>query len=172
VAGRVYLVGGYDGARVRATTISTADGTAFQVLGDLPVPVRYAAVAALGHDVYAVGGTTTGSAGGAVTAVQALDTTTGAVRTVGQLPFALTDAVAAALHGHLYVIGGLVGGRASDQIWRLDPPVGAAPLAFVPVATLPVPLADAALAVDHDVAYVAGGESPALSTAVFSVEVR
>ena len=72
----------------------------------------------------------------------------------------------------LYVIGGLVGGRPSNQIWRLDPPSATTPLAFVPVATLPVPLADAAVAVDHGIAYVAGGESPALSSAVFSVEVR
>lgn len=172
VAGRVYLVGGYDGTRVRATTLSTADAAAFQILGDLPVPVRYAAVGALGHDVYVVGGTTTGSAGGAVAAVQALDTTTGAVRSVGVLPFPLTDAVAATLHGHLYVLGGLVDGRPSARIWRLDPPSGTTPLAFVPVATLPVPLADAAVAIDRGIAYVAGGESPALSSAVFSVEAR
>ena len=172
VGGRVFLVGGYDGARVRATTISTSDGVAFQVLGDLPTPVRYAAVAPLGREVYVIGGTTTGTAAGAVRAVQALDTTTGAVRTVGDLPFALTDAVAAPLGGHVYVMGGLVGGVPSNQVWRLDPPATPGPVALVPVATLPVPLADAAVAVDHGVAYLAGGESPALSSAVFRVEVR
>jgi len=172
VDGRVFLLGGYDGARVRATTIATTDGAAFQILGDLPTPVRYAAVAPLGREVFAIGGTTTGNAGGAVRAVQALDTVTGAVRPVGYLPFALTDAVAAELGGHVYVMGGLVNGAPSDQVWRLDPPTPDGPLALVPVATLPVPLADAAVAVDHGVAYLAGGESPALSSAIFSVEVR
>jgi hypothetical protein len=173
VGGRVFLLGGYDGARVRATTIATADGATFQLLGDLPTPVRYAAVAPLGRDVYVIGGTTTGTASGAVRAVQALDTGTGAVRTIGDLPFALTDAVAATLHGKVYVMGGLVGGAPSNQIWRLDPPsTPGGAVALAPVATLPVPLADAAVAVDGDVAYVAGGESPALSSAVVRVEVR
>ena len=157
---------------MRATTIATTDGASFQLLGDLPTPVRYAAVAPLGREVYVIGGTTTGNASGAVRAVQALDTVTGAVRTVGDLPFALTDAVAANLGGRVYVMGGLVDGAPSDQVWRLDPPATPGPVALVPVATLPVPLADAAVAVDHDVAYLAGGESPALSSAIFSVEVR
>lgn len=172
VNGRTFLVGGYDGVRVRATAISTADGVTFQVLGDLPVPVRYAAVAALGHDVFVIGGTTNGSSSGAVRSVQALDTATGTVRTVGDMPFPLTDAVAATLHGDVYVIGGLVGDTPSNQVWRLDLPASAGPVALVPVGTLPIPLADAAIAVDHGVAFLVGGESPALSSAVLSVGVR
>ena len=80
--------------------------------------------------------------------------------------------IACTLHGHVYVIGGLAGGTPSNQVWRLDPPPAAGPVALVPVATLPVPLADAAVAVDHDVAFVVGGESPELSAAVFRMELR
>ncbi|MGZ6887803.1 MAG: hypothetical protein ACXVJA_16445, partial [Acidimicrobiia bacterium] len=136
-------------------------------------PVRYPAVAALGTTVLVVGGTTTGNASGAVRTVQALDTTTGAVRTVGDLPVSLTDAVAATIRGHVYVVGGVADGHPSSQVWRLD--LGAtagAPVGLTPVATLPVSLTDAAVAVRGDVAYVAGGESPAVSTAVFTLEVR
>ena len=122
-----------------------------------------------GRDVYVVGGTTTGSASGAVAEIQALDTTTGAVRTVGRAPVPVDRrgrrrrCTATCTSSADWSAA-----RPSDQIWRLDPPSGARPAALVPVATLPVPLADAAVAVDHDVAYVAGGESPALSSAVFS----
>ena len=172
VGDRVFLVGGYDGTRVRASTIATVDGVSFQVLGDLPVPVRYPAVAALGHDVIIIGGTTTGTAEGAVPAVQVLDTHTGAVRSAGNLPVALTDAVAVTLRDRVYVIGGIVDGVPSAQIWRLDLGTGAAPSALTPVAALPVALTDAAVAVVHGAAVVAGGESPALSSAVFTVEVR
>jgi hypothetical protein len=172
MGGRVFLVGGYDGSRVRATTLATSDGATFQVLGNLLVPVRYAAVAPHGSDILVIGGTTNGAADGAVRSVQALDTRTGSVRTVGDLPFAVTDAVAAELRGEVYVIGGLVGGTPSRYVWRLDLPSTPGPAQLVPVATLPVPLADAAIAIDHNVAFVAGGESPALASAVFTVEVR
>ena len=40
IGNRAFILGGYDGARVRATTLSTTDGITFQILGDLPVPVR------------------------------------------------------------------------------------------------------------------------------------
>ncbi len=173
VGGRTFLVGGYDGSSVRATTIATTDGSSFQVLGDLPTPVRYAAVTALGTDILVVGGTTTGNAGGAVRAIQLLDTRTGAVRAAGTLPFALTDAVAATLHGRAYVIGGIVDGHPSDQVWRVDPePAVAGSYVLTAVATLPVPLSDAAVAVRGDTAYVAGGESPAMSAQIHTVEVR
>ena len=117
VANRAYLVGGYDGARIRATALATADGVTFDRLGDLPVPVRYPAVAALGSDVYVIGGSTNA---GAVRAVQVLDTRSGVVRLAGQLPESLTDAVAATVRGRVYVFGGLSGGAPSAQVWRLE----------------------------------------------------
>lgn len=173
IGGRTFIIGGYDGARVRGTTISTSDGVTFQVLGDLPVPVRYPAVAALGARIYIVGGTTDGNASGAVRAVQMLDTTTGAARQVGELPQGLTDAVAATVRGHIYVFGGLLAGRETNQVWRLDPgPDGVGPVTLNPVATLPTPISDAAIAVLGNVAYLVGGESPNLLSSIITLEVR
>lgn len=173
VGARTFILGGYDGAKVRATTIATTDGVNFQILGDLPVPVRYPAVAALGTKVYAIGGTTSGNASGAVRAVQMLDTVTGAVTNIGELPQPLTDAVAATVHGRIYVFGGQLAGTMSDQVWRLDlGPTGAGPIGFTPVATLPTPVTDAAVAVLGDTAYLVGGEDPSALTAITTLEVR
>ncbi len=173
IGDRTFLVGGYDGSSVRATTISTVDGTAFRVLGDLPTPVRYPAVAALDGQVYAIGGTTTGTASGAVRAVQALDPATGTVRAVGTLPFAVTDAVAATIGGRLYLIGGLVDGAASADVWRVGLGAGGAgPVTLEPAGTLPTPTADAAVAVLGDRAFVVGGESPDLLSSVVTLELR
>jgi hypothetical protein len=172
IGDRTFIVGGYDGASVRATTISTTDGITFQLLGDLPVPVRYPAVAALGPLVYVIGGTTNGNVSGAVTAVQVLDTTTGKVQRIGDLPQPLTDAVAATVHGHVYVFGGQLGGRISDQVWRLDlGPTGNAPVTLTRVATLPTPVTDAAIAVLHNVAYLVGGESPSILPTITTLEL-
>ncbi len=168
----MFLVGGYDGSSVRATTISTTNGTDFQVLGDLPTPVRYPAVAALGGRVYAIGGTTTGNASGAVSAVQALDPTTGTVRAVGTLPFAVTDAVAATIGGRIYLIGGLVAGVPSADVWRLGVGTGAGPVTLERAGSLPTPTADAAVAVLGGRTYVVGGESPDLLSSIVTLELR
>ena len=173
VGGRTFILGGYDGSSVRATTIATTDGTTFQILGNLPTPVRYPAVAAVGSKIYAIGGTTTGNASGAVRAVQMLDTTTGAVSTIGALPQPLTDAVAATVKGHIYVFGGQLAGRISDQVWRLDVgPTGSGPVTFEPVATLPTPVTDAAIAVLGNTAFLVGGESPSVLSSITTLEIR
>ncbi len=170
IANRAFLLGGYDGASIRGTALATADGVTFDRLGDLPIPVRYPAVAALGRDVYVIGGST---GAGAVRAVQVLDTASGTVRLAGQLPEPLTDAVAATLRGRVYVFGGSYGGVPSAQVWRLDVGTsGAASIALTPVATLPTPVTDAAVAVLGDTAYLVGGESPALLTTVSMLEAR
>ena len=44
VGGRAILVGGYDGAAFSADVLATTDGTSFEVLAQLPQPVRYPAV--------------------------------------------------------------------------------------------------------------------------------
>ena len=173
VGGLTFILGGYDGSTVRATTIATPDGVTFEVLGDLPTPVRYPAVAAVGSKIYAIGGTTTGNASGAVRAVQMLDTTTGTVSAIGELPQPLTDAVAATVGGNIYVFGGQLAGRISDQVWRVDVgPSGAGPVTFEPVATLPTPVTDAAVAVLGDTAFLVGGESPSVLSSITTLEIR
>ena len=161
VGDRTYLVGGYDGNSIRATTIATTDGAAFSLLGDLPVPVRYPAVAAEGTNVVIFGGMT---GAGATKAVQVLDTQTGAVRVVGQLPQTLSDASATTVRGQIYVFGGLWGGTATAQVWRWD----SATTTLVPVGTMSAPVTDGAAATIGDSAYYVGGESP-LPTATVSI---
>lgn len=170
IGGRTFLIGGYDGARIRGTVIATTDGMKFDILGDLPIPVRYPAVAALGSDIYIVGGSN--NAGG-VRTVQVLDTKTGAVRIAGELPQTLTDAVAAAVGGHIYVFGGTWGGQPSDQVWRLDIDTReASPVRLTPVASFPTPVTNAAVAVLGHRVYLVGGESPTALDRVSILEVR
>ncbi len=170
VGARAYLVGGYDGATVRATAIATSDGVKFDILGNLPVPVRYPAVAAAGTDVVVLGGTTraTDSAAGDTTAVQVLDTRTGAVRVVAQLPKTLSHASAATVRGQVYVFGGRWGGTPTAQVWRWD----AATAALVPVGTMTAASTDGGAATVGDTAYYVGGESPNPTATVFELRVR
>ena len=161
VGARTFLVGGYDGSSIRATALSTTDGVTFALLGDLPVPVRYPAVAATGTDVVILGGTTSS---GPTADVQVLDTETGVARVVGRLPATLSDASATTVRGQIYVFGGIWGGTPSAQVWRWDP----ATTTLVPVGTLPAPTTDGAATTIGDTAYFVGGESP-LPTATVSV---
>jgi hypothetical protein len=81
--------------------------------------------------------------------------------------------VAATLDGNVYVFGGRWGGQPSAQIWRFE--IGTSPkpgVTLAPVATLPTPVADAAVAVLGHRAYLVGGESPALLTSVSILEAR
>lgn len=165
VGDRAYLVGGYDGSRTRATALATSDGAAFSLLGDLPVPVRYPAVAAEGTDVVVLGGV---AAAGDTAAVQVLDTRTGMVRVVGQLPKTLSHAAAATVRGQIYVFGGRWGGTPTAQVWRWD----SATTALVPVGTLAAPVTDGAAATVGDTAYLVGGESPAPIATVSELRVR
>ncbi len=165
VGTRTYLIGGYDGSSIRATTLATTDGVTFTLLGDLPVPVRYPAVAAVGTSVVILGGIT---AAGATTAVQVLDTQTGTVRVVGQLPETLSDASATTVRGQIYVFGGRWGGAPTAQVWRWD----VATNALVPVGTMAAPVTDGAATTIGDSAYFVGGESPLPTTTVSILTVR
>ena len=156
--------------RVRATTIATSDGAKFDILGDLPVPVRYPAVAAEGTDVVVLGGTTgaTDGTAGDTTAVQVLDTRTGTVRVVGQLPKTLAHAVAATVRGRVYVFGGRWGGVPTAQVWRWD----SATATLVPVGMMASAVTDGAAATIGDTAYFVGGESPNPISTVTELRAR
>jgi N-acetylneuraminic acid mutarotase len=165
VGARTYLVGGYDGNSIRATALSTVDGVTFALLGDLPVPVRYPAVAATGTDVVILGGTT---ASGPTADVQVLDTRTGVARVAGRLPATLSDASATTVRGQIYVFGGIWGGRPSSQVWRWDPTT----TTLEPVGNLPAPTTDGAATTIGDTAYFVGGESPRPTSTVSVLTVR
>lgn len=157
VGGKVYVLGGYDGANIVGDVLTTTDGTAFAKIGVLPVPVRYPAIAVLGNDIYLFGGvaTTTGSD---TAAIQRLDTSTGAITVVGQLPASLSHASAVVLANQVYLLGGYVDNvHLSDQVLRFDARTGTA----VGAGRLPAANSDAAAIVVRGVGYLVGGKSTA-----------
>jgi outer membrane protein assembly factor BamB len=160
LAGRAYLVGGYDGARPSAEVYSTRDGATFVPVASLPDPVRYPAVATARGRIYALGGKT---AAGDTRAIQEVDPRARNARVIGRLPAAVSHAAAFALGGQIYVVGGRIGGAPTDRIWRFDPARGTVTAA----GRLPVAESDAGAAVAGGVAYVVGGRSThALSTVI------
>ena len=172
-----YLVGGYDGTTNSPSVLATGDGQHFRTAARLPVPVRYAAVAALGGQIWVFGGQT---ASGPTSAVQRIDPGTGRASVVGHLPQALQGASAVTLDGRIYVAGGQVaaapgtGGSASLTTSRsvlvLDP--GTARLSLAGQLPLPVAYAGAAVTggtAAGSTAYLIGGNDghrdvPAVTT--------
>jgi len=168
VGGRGYVVGGFDGTKPTADVLVTDDGTTFHVAATLPVAVRYPAIAVLGSKIYVIGGqSVSGPAGNGppVGDVQAVDVSNGSATVVSQLPGALTEASAFVLQGAVFVAGGVRGGIVQRSVFRLDPATGA----LSPVATLPEPRADAAVASVGATAYLIGGESPARLSSIVTL---
>ncbi len=126
-----YLAGGYDGTTDSPSVLATSDGQHFRTAARLPVPVRYAAVAAVGGQIWVFGGET---ANGPTSAVQRIDPGTGRASVVGHLPQPVQGASAVTLDGQVYVAGGQVtagpGGGASaplttsGSVLILDPGTG------------------------------------------------
>jgi hypothetical protein len=157
--GTAYVVGGYDGSALVRRVVATRDGSSFDRVARLRVPVRYPAVAAAGGAVWVLGGdlaTSTGSAGGPQTdAIQRLDPSTGRVTVVGRLPHAMGHAAAFVLGGQLFIAGGRVGTGPSNRIWRVDTRTGR----VTPAGRLPAAASDmAAVAVGGRVLLI-GGET-------------
>jgi N-acetylneuraminic acid mutarotase len=157
VGGRVILVGGFDGVGPQSPVWETRDGRSFTVVADLPQPVRYAAVAALGDVVYVFGGLISGGeyTGSFSNAIQRIDLSSGSASIVGRLPTPLAHAMAATVNGRVYVLGGSAPSGPSNAIERLDPARNRLQL----VGRLPRPLTDAAVATVGPAVYLLGGIS-------------
>lgn len=169
VAGTAYLIGGYSGPTFDPEVLSTRDGRHFTSVAALAVPVRYGAVAALGHKIYIFGGQN--SAGRFVSAIQMLDLSTKKVTVVGTLPSALAGAVAATLSSAIYVAGGESGttsttAQATAQVLAFDPTTDAVKRA----GSLREAVAYAGAAVLHGRLWIIGGE-PTSSTLSAAVQV-
>src|SRR5262249_10277491 len=95
-AGTTYIMGGFDGTHPDASVLATTDGRTFSRVGELAVPVRYAAVAAAGGYIYVFGGESVRPASSAapVADIQRVDPVAHKVAIVGQLPYALDGAAA------------------------------------------------------------------------------
>ena len=155
VAGKVYVLGGYDGTNIVGEVLATTDGTSFTDVGVLPVPVRYPALAVVGTAIYLFGGVASTS-GTDTPDIQRVDTTTGRIEVVGRLPTTLSHASAVILDNAVYLLGGYVDNtQLTDQVLRFDPRTGATTV----VGRLPEPNSDAAAAVVDGRGYLVGGKS-------------
>ena len=188
LAGRAYLVGGYNGASYDSAVLATADGRRFRFAARLPVPVRYPAVAALGSRIWVFGGQTRS---GITDAIQQVDPATGQATVAGRLPAPLAHAAGFTLDGRIFVAGGQTApatGRSgtaspsarlstSDQVLEYVPASdqatasGRGPASGVIqiAGHLPMPVANAAAAVIGSTAYLVGGDNgnralPAVTT--------
>jgi DNA-binding beta-propeller fold protein YncE len=157
VGGTAYVVGGYTGSRWLDTIVAWRPGAAPRIAARLPVPLRYAAVAAADGLVVIAGGST--PAGTASRAVLAFDPRTGRIRRVGTLPEPTTHAAAAALGRFVYVIGGRGAalGTPTDRVVAVDPVARR----VRPAGTLPEPRSDLEAISLPGRILVAGGRNPA-----------
>jgi N-acetylneuraminic acid mutarotase len=146
-----YVIGGYDGLRWDPRVLATRDGLHFRVAARLPVPVRYAAVATVGGQIWVFGGQTRS---GATNAIQRISPATGQATVAGHLLAPLQGAAAIVLNGQVYVAGGVDAGTTSPTVYRFDPATSSVSAA----GQLPVPVAYAAGAATGGVGYLIGGE--------------
>jgi N-acetylneuraminic acid mutarotase len=112
-------------------------GHRVQVVGRLPHPLRYAAVAALGRNLYIAGGSTPT---GASHDVLAFDTTTHKLTLAARLPRPTTHAAATGFGCCVYVIGGRQEqvGTPTRRIFAIQP----GRRRIRTAGRLPVPLSD------------------------------
>ncbi|MHB1639759.1 MAG: Kelch repeat-containing protein [Candidatus Dormibacteria bacterium] len=158
-----YVVGGYDGSNFDATVLATSNGTSFQQVATLPVPVRYPGVAAVNGLIYVFGGQTAN--GLAASQIQVIDPKTHTARVVGNMPEPDTGSVAVTLGGTIYVAGGntsaATGTAPVSVIWAFNPVTDA----LLVAGQLRVPVAHAGAAVLGPRAWIVGGETARGSTA-------
>jgi Kelch motif protein len=158
VVGRaVYIFGGFNGTTPSPSVLRTTDGRTFTRVARLPVPVRYAAVAATQDKIYVFGGEL--ASGRDTSDIQEYDIATERSVIAGHLSEPVSHASAVSLDGGLYLIGGRRAGGASDRILRFDPRRNVA----LPAGRLPVPVFDGAARTYGDHAYLVGGLGPKTS---------
>jgi N-acetylneuraminic acid mutarotase len=151
--GQIVVVGGYDGSNYLTSVLATEDGVTFRRVADLPVGLRYAAVAAPGsHSVIVAGGLSTA---GPVATILRVTLPGGKVTTIGSLPRPLAHEAAVAMGGAVFVLGGEdASGQTVRTVERIDPRTGAVRMAH----PLPGTVADAAaVALGPDRALLIGG---------------
>ncbi|HVA72982.1 MAG TPA: kelch repeat-containing protein [Acidimicrobiales bacterium] len=150
--GTVYIAGGYDGASFSPDVLSTRNGTSFSVIGRLPVPVRYPAVAVTAGKLWVLGGEAAG--GGESDAIQTIDLKTHAATVAAHLPRPISHASAATLGGTVYLFGGRSGGNALDTVYKLDP----VKATFSQAGSIPLPMSDMSAVAFGETVYLVGGE--------------
>ncbi len=148
-----YVVGGYGGPGMDPEVLATTDGRRFHPVTELPVPVRYPAVAALGSSVYVFGGL--GANGRPVDTVERIDPGTSDARVVGHLPRPLSAAAAGTIDGTIYLAGGRTLRGPTSAVYAFEPR-GAR---LLRAGSLRVPVANAGAAVTGGRLWIVGGET-------------
>ncbi len=173
----IYVVGGYSGSSLSpkdGSVLVTADGARFSHVVDLPIPVRYPAVAAVGGLIYVFGGI--GIGGDPISDIQVVNPQKSSARLAGKMPIPLEGAAAAVVGNRIYIAGGAtteaVAARAGDKsaakvaaassshfvtvgtIWSFNPSGGHLKVA----GRLPIPIANSAVAVVNKRVWLLGGE--------------
>ena len=186
LGGTAYLIGGYDGASLETRVLATTDGRRFATVATLPVPVRYPAVAGAGKTIWVFGGQTPSGPTDAVQRINLAtgrtavvghlpDPTSGAVaftlggrvylaggqvqrgRARGGRPGTLGPRLVAGRHSGPGLAPGSASGPGqvtSNAVFAFDPTRDAVAAA----GQLPVPVANAAVAVVAGTAYLIGGD--------------
>jgi hypothetical protein len=156
IAHTAYVVGGYTVSEPLKTIVAFTPGAGARIVGTLPRPLRYAAVAAVDGHVLIAGGT---SGVTAERAILSFDPATRTTRQIGELPYPVTHAAGASLNGSFYLLGGrsesLSGQRSS--ILAVDPHSGA----VRPAGRLPEALSDMGATALADHVLAVGGRNPA-----------
>lgn len=174
-----YIIGGYNGTNADAQVLTTTNGTSFNQYGNLPVPVRYAAVAVLNGQIYILGGlAASGSnSGNPINTVQIIDPKSHTIiKANWKLPMPLEGASAVVLNNELFLIGGQsntnqnipygvgttqINGlsetntKTSNKIYVLNTSTHQ----FLLAGHLQVPVSNFGLAVIGSTAWLVGGES-------------
>ena len=140
---RTVLLGGFNGYGPLSSVLAGHGFAGLRTVADLPVAVRYPAVAVVGNDVYLFGGLLSGGEySGTFTAdIQQVNLTTGRARVVGALPYPVGHAKATVLDGQVIVVGGSTPSGSTADILHFVPAAHSVSL----VGHLPVALTDGAL---------------------------
>ena len=147
-------IGGYDGRAASRSVLRTDTGQRFTEVAPLVHGIRYAAVARSGGAVWVIGGE---AAGAELPWIQRIDLRSHHTSVVGRWPVRLGHAAAVPVGGRILVLGGRTSPhRITDTMWWFDP----SNHTITDAGRMPYPVADAALAVTRDAAYLIGGEGP------------
>ncbi|HEU5003411.1 MAG TPA: hypothetical protein VFW71_11625 [Actinomycetota bacterium] len=154
IAGKVYLLGGYNGQADQPDILETTDGVTFKLLTTLPLPVRYAGIGVVGNTIFLVGGEHNGAQ---TNAIQAVDVQAATATVISHLPVALSHESAFVLGGSLFVAGGRSGATTRFQVDAVSPHTGG----LTRAGALTQPIADAGIGQLGQTVYLIGGETPA-----------
>jgi Kelch motif len=166
VGAYVYVLGGYDGQAPIGAVLRTTEGHTFTNVATLPVPFRYAAVAAVGNLIYTFGGELAN--GSDSNAIQVLDTSTGRASVIGRLTRPVSHACAVTLGGRILILGGRSHEAATNRILAFDPASRRLSLA----GRLPLPVTNSAAARAGNTVYLLGGLDAAGKTLASVIKIQ